>query len=104
MSDSFITLDANLTIVAWTSGAKDLFGYEAGEILGQPVFILVPDDERQAAAAILAKVQAEGSVQGFHAERLVKGGGRIKIVADLLAVRNSTGDHCATQISVRRAS
>lgn len=101
--DSFLTLDRNLTIVAWTAGVREIFGYEAAEILGQPVFTLVPEDQRQAAAGVLERVKSEGHVQGFHAERLAKGGARVRIVADVAAIRDRDGVYCATQITVRRA-
>ena len=51
--DSFLTLDVNLTIVAWTAGVEQIFGYAAAEILGKPVFTLVPEDQRQAAVEVL---------------------------------------------------
>ena len=102
--DSFLTLDSHLTVVAWTSGVREILGYEAGDILGRPVFVLVPDDQREAAAAVIRRVRDEGRVQGFHAERLSKSGQRVKIVADLLAVRNASGEHCATQITLRRGA
>lgn len=101
--DSFLTLDVNLTIVAWTAGVEQIFGYAAAEILGKPVFTLVPEDQRQAAVEVLKQLSAENQVSGFHAERLTKQGTRVALVADLLAIRDSTGAHCATQIRVRRA-
>ena len=101
-TDSFLTLDPQMTIVAWTSGAERIFGYKASEILGKPVFTLVPEDLVNSAQAVLREVMAEGRVDGFHTERIAKGGQRIKIVADLLAIRSASGDHCATQITVRR--
>jgi len=102
-SDSFLTLDPQLTIVAWTSGVQDLFGYEPGEILGRPVFVLVPDDQKDAVVAVMRRLENEGRVDGFRAERLTKSGERVRVVADLLAIRNAAGDRCATQITVRRA-
>ncbi|MFQ5830114.1 MAG: PAS domain S-box protein [Candidatus Methylomirabilia bacterium] len=101
-TNSFLTLDPELTIVAWTAGVADIFGYEPAEILGRPVFALVPDDQRQAAADVLAKTVTEGRVAGFATQRLTKSGGRINIVADLLAIRSEDGKHRATQITVRR--
>lgn len=102
-TDSFLTLDPQMTIVAWTSGAEKIFGYRASEILGQPVFTLVPEDLVESAQTVLRQVMAEGHVNGFYTERIAKNGQRIKIVADLLSVRNASGNHCATQITVRRA-
>ncbi|OGK96434.1 MAG: hypothetical protein A3D33_14475 [Candidatus Rokubacteria bacterium RIFCSPHIGHO2_02_FULL_73_26] len=101
--DSFLTLDSHLTVVAWTSGAQEILGYAAEEILGRPVFVLVPDDQRQAVAAVMRQVEATGHVRGFHAERMTRSGQRVRVVADLLAIRDPSGEHCATRITVRRA-
>ncbi len=103
MSDSFLTLDPRMNVVAWTSGVQEILEYEPGEILGRPVLVLVPEDQRAAVAAVMRRVAEEGRVHGFHAERMTRSGRRVKIVADLLAIRTPAGDHCATQITVRRA-
>ena len=101
-TDAFLTLNRRLTIVAWTAGVAGIFGYEAHEILGKSVLVLVPEDQLSKARAVLTQVKAEGRVDGFHAVRLTRDGERIPIIADLLAVRDESGEHCATQITVRR--
>src|SRR3972149_5502748 len=67
--DSFLTLDSHLTVVAWTSGAQEILGYAAEEILGRPVFVLVPDDQRQAVAAAMREGRAIGRGGGVPAAR-----------------------------------
>ncbi|GAB4378689.1 MAG: hypothetical protein Kow0042_27350 [Calditrichia bacterium] len=42
--DAVVLLDKNLNIIAWNYGAKNIFGYDESEILGQPVIhLLTPD-------------------------------------------------------------
>lgn len=100
--DAFLTLDPQMTIVAWSSGVQRVFGYHAAEILGKKVFVLVPEDQRESAKDVLNRVTAEGEVKDFHTERITKSGARIKIAADLLAIKNDSGTLCAIQITVRR--
>lgn len=101
--DSFLTFDSQMNIVAWTSGTQEIFGYKPDEILGRSVFILIPEDQKDATVAVLQQVKKEGHFHGFHTERIAKNGQRNKVVADILAIHNSSGDHCATQITVCRA-
>jgi len=104
IGDSSLTLDPRLNVVAWTSGAQEILEYAPEEILGRPVFVLVPEDQREAVAAVMRRVAEDGRVHGFHAERLTRSGRRVKVVADLLAVRTPAGEHCATRITLRRAT
>ena len=127
-TDTFLTVDNHLIIVAWTTGMQEIFGYEPSEILGKHVFVLVPPEKADAAVAMLTQVKqkdgpserekwlstmrangeviaeaAYGQILGFETERLHKSGERVKLSVDLLSIKNMTGDHCATQISpIRR--
>ena len=126
-TDTFLTVDNHLIIVAWTTGMQEIFGYEPSEILGKHVFVLVPPEKADAAVAMLTQVKqkdgsserekwlstmrangeviaktAYGQILGFESERLTKSGERVKLSIDLLSIKNMTGDHCATQISPTR--
>ncbi len=46
--DAIIMSDSSGTILSWNHGAKVIFGYEASEVLGEPLTILIPDKYKQA--------------------------------------------------------
>ena len=47
-SDAIVAADSQGKIISWNSGAKNIFGYEEGEILGKPVHVLLPEHLRDA--------------------------------------------------------
>jgi PAS domain S-box-containing protein len=46
-ADAIFTVDAHQKIVTFNRGAEEIFGYQAAEIVGQPLEILIPPDVRQ---------------------------------------------------------
>ena len=42
--DAILSLDLDGTIATWNGGAEKLFGYDAEEIVGKSVTILIPGD------------------------------------------------------------
>src|SRR3954447_6586009 len=60
---SILSLDAAGAIVTWSEGARTLYGYTEGEILGKPLSMLFsPDDIRTGAPERwLQTVRTEGS-------------------------------------------
>jgi PAS domain S-box-containing protein len=63
-TDAIISTDENRRIVVFNRGAEEVFGYEAGEVLGEPLEILIPPRFRDAHPA---HVDAFG--RGEHAAR-----------------------------------
>ncbi|WP_146038048.1 PAS domain S-box protein [Tabrizicola aquatica] len=53
--DAILSVDRDLRIVSWNGGARRLYGYDADEVLGQPVWMLSrrPDEDRTALDLVL---------------------------------------------------
>ena len=56
-ADCHIVTDAHGVIRAVNAGAAELFGYEAGELVGQPIEVLVPEDRREWHGKLRARYQ-----------------------------------------------
>jgi PAS domain S-box-containing protein len=56
-SDAVVSVDEGQRIVYFNQGAEQIFGYAAGEVLGQPLELLIPEPHR---APHAAKVRAFG--------------------------------------------
>ena len=44
--DAIIVIDRNGTIIVFKAQAELMFGYDRSEVIGQPIQILVPEDQR----------------------------------------------------------
>jgi PAS domain S-box-containing protein len=58
--DAVVTADATGTIVGWAGAANTVFGWTAGEAVGQPITMLMPARYRDAHLAGFARVALGG--------------------------------------------
>jgi len=77
--DAIIGMDVAGTVTNWNKGAERLYGYSAEEIIGKPVFLLIPPERYNDCAKILEKVQQGASVKYYETTRLRKDGTRIEV-------------------------
>jgi PAS domain S-box-containing protein len=48
---------ANGIVGTWNKGAEHIFGYTAGEAIGQPITIIIPTDLHDEETGILARIR-----------------------------------------------
>ncbi|HZI56139.1 MAG TPA: PAS domain S-box protein, partial [Verrucomicrobiae bacterium] len=77
--DAIIGMDVAGTITDWNKGAEWLYGYSAEEIIGKPIFLLIPPERYNDCAQIMKKVQQGDSVKHYETTRLRKDGTRIEV-------------------------
>ncbi len=46
--DAIVTVDSNGRIIFWNQKAQSMFGYKAGEVIGRPVTVIIPEQFRKA--------------------------------------------------------
>jgi PAS domain S-box-containing protein len=89
--DAIIGKDLQGIITSWNNGAERLFGYQACEMIGQPVRRLVPADRQQEETNILSRIQRGECVKHFDTLRLRKDGSLVPISATVSPIRDSSG-------------
>ncbi|MGD2044341.1 MAG: PAS domain S-box protein, partial [Acidimicrobiia bacterium] len=62
-ADAIIMADAEGRIVSWNQAASRMFGHEETEVVGRPLWVLVPERFREAHNAGLARVVATGETR-----------------------------------------
>ena len=63
--DAVVVTDMKGTITDWNAGAAKLYGYQAAEVLGQPVSILhAPEDVDRVTAQVFASIERQGHWTG----------------------------------------
>ena len=83
------SLDGILT--SWNSGAENLFGYEAEEVLGKPISILAPPDRAKEPRAYFEKVLAGEAITGVETVRRRKDGTLVDVSFTYSPLRDATG-------------
>jgi PAS domain S-box-containing protein len=89
--DAIISKDLNAIINSWNKGATRLFGYEAEEVIGQPITILIPPDRQDEETQILARIRRGERIEHFETVRRHKSGRLIDISLTISPIKNASG-------------
>jgi two-component system, OmpR family, sensor histidine kinase VicK len=89
--DAILSEDLDGTIMSWNRGAQRIFGYTAGEMIGSPIFRLIPPELRDEQTRILAEIRAGRRVDHFETVRLTKSGRRIFVSLTVSPVHDASG-------------
>lgn len=89
--DAIISKDLNGVIQTWNVGATRLFGYEAQEVIGKSITIVIPQDRLDEEPAIIAAIQLGMRVDHFETVRRRKDGTMVAISLTISPIRNADG-------------
>jgi PAS domain S-box-containing protein len=89
--DAIISKDLNGIIVSWNRAAARMFGYEAAEVIGKSIRILIPADRQYEEDAVLARIRAGNVVDHFETIRVRKDGSRLDISLTVSPIRTTEG-------------
>ena len=95
--DAIVSKDLNGTIESWNGGAEWLFGYQASEVIGKSILIIVPPDRHDEEREILASIRRGERIKPYETVRVHKDG-------SLLDIRARGGRHTALRALLARAS
>ncbi|WAC05069.1 MAG: PAS domain-containing protein [Methanoregula sp.] len=79
------------SIISWNPAAERLFGYSEGEVLKNPVHMLVPPGNHGDLDAILKKVERGDSVRRHEMKMLRKGGAPLDVLITISPIINDNG-------------
>src|SRR4051812_8852554 len=77
--DGIISKDLDGVVRSWNPAAERIFGYSAAEMVGQPIFRLVPPELHDEERALLARISGGEHIAHFETERIRKDGRRIRV-------------------------
>jgi PAS domain S-box-containing protein len=83
------TLDGIIT--SWNSGATRIYGYEASEIIGRSISVLIPPEQLDALAKILKRVSDGERVDHYETLRLRKDHTRIFVSLSVSPIKDAAG-------------
>ena len=85
-----VTLDG--VVVYWNQGAERLYGYGAGEAIGEYIDFIAPPELRNEVPKILELVMNGQSVEEQETERIRKNGERVAVAVTISPVRDAAGN------------
>jgi PAS domain S-box-containing protein len=82
-------LDANIN--SWNPAAEQMYGYAASEVLGQPIYLTIPDDRVEEERDVQRRIHAGEEVGCYNTVRQRKDGKRIHVSMVASPVRTTAG-------------
>ena len=89
--DAIVSKDLNGIIQSWNRGAEKLFGYQANEIIGQPITILMPPEQVREELDILQRIRSGEHIQHYETVRRRKDGSLFEISLTISPIRQNNG-------------
>jgi PAS domain S-box-containing protein len=89
--DAIISKTLEGVITSWNKGAERIFGYTAGEVIGKPVTILIPENHIDEEPTILARIRAGDRIEHYETVRLRKDGTLRNISLTVSPIRSPDG-------------
>jgi len=90
-SDAIISKTLDGVIISWNHGADQLFGYQAKEVLGRSIKILIPPERQDEEAEILARISKGERVADIETILRCKDGRLIDISATIAPILDGNG-------------
>ncbi|MEG4806573.1 PAS domain S-box protein [Microcoleus sp. F8-D3] len=90
-ADAIISKTLDGKIVSWNAGAEKLFGYQAREVIGQSILLLIPTELKNEESFILEKIQKGEVVNHYETVRQKKDGKLIDISLTVSPLKDATG-------------
>jgi PAS domain S-box-containing protein len=78
-------------ITSWNRGAERVFGYTANEAIGQPITIVIPQEQHDEERTILTRIRRGERIDHFETVRQRKDGSLIVVSLTVSPVKNAEG-------------
>ena len=88
--DAIVSKNLDGIITSWNRGAERVFGYTAGEAIGQPITIVIPEDRQSEEREILTGIR-RGEPIHFETVRQRKHGSLVAVSLTVSPVKNAEG-------------
>lgn len=89
--DAVVGKDPSGIILSWNAGAETLYGYTAGEMVGQHISLLCPPDRAEEPLRILQRSADGEKVSRYETERIRRDGQRIYVSLTVSGIRDLDG-------------
>ncbi len=99
--DAFITKTLDGKITSWNEGAERLFGYQASEVIGRSVMIIVPHDRENEETEIHQRLRQGERIPLFETIRIAKSGAMIDVSLTISPIFDGAGQIIGASTAAR---
>jgi PAS domain S-box-containing protein len=89
--DAIIGTDSEDMISSWNGGAERMYGHTAQEVVGKPMYIIVPPDGREAFLQVRRRLRSGEAIKRFETVRMRKDGSLVEIATSVCPMRDASG-------------
>jgi len=89
--DAIVSKNLDGIITSWNRGAERVFGYPAGEAIGRPITIVIPDDRPSEEREILTRIRRGERIDHFETIRRRRDGSLVNVSLTVSPIKDSNG-------------
>jgi PAS domain S-box-containing protein len=89
--DAIVSKDLNGTIETWNGGAERLFGYQASEVIGKSILIIIPPDRHDEELRIVERIRRGELIKSYETVRMREDGNLLDISLTVSPLRDAAG-------------
>jgi PAS domain S-box-containing protein len=89
--DAVVSKSLDGVITSWNNGAERMFGYTAGEAVGQHISLIIPQDRWDEETGILERLRRGERIEHFETVRVRKDGTPLDISLTISPVKDAAG-------------
>ncbi|MGH7509126.1 MAG: PAS domain-containing hybrid sensor histidine kinase/response regulator [Gemmatimonadales bacterium] len=91
-ADAIISKNLDGTVASWNTGAEQMYGYSADEMVGRPIYTIIPEELAQEERDIMDRVAAGGRVAHYETIRRRRDGAQLNISLSISPIRDGAGN------------
>jgi PAS domain S-box-containing protein len=89
--DAIVSTDLAGVLKSWNRGAEKLYGYAADEVMGRPIAILLPPEERDEDAEIIERIKRGERINPYETIRRRKDGSLVEVSLTVSPLKDASG-------------
>ncbi len=90
--DAIISKTLQGIITTWNQGAEQMFGYQASEMIGKSITLLIPPDHINEEPTILQRIRRGERIKSYETIRVRKDGSRFHVSITISPVKDAHGN------------
>lgn len=90
-NDAIIGQSLDGRITSWNDGAMRIYGWQAEEMIDEPIARIIPPDRRREEEDMMAALERGERLEPFVTERITKAGRRISVSVTASPIRDAAG-------------